>query len=642
MPIFYKTVTFVLALTGCASLVISGELNPLMALSGVAMLPGYYGFLRHGRYAPGWAVGLFSLAALVVFSFDSYVSGDVFLAVAHLTIAFHAIKSFDLKEPWDHLQVYFVSLLQLIIASELTHSVAFAFIFIVFILLLVTAMVLSHFLKEGRLGKVGVAKPVMAITLLCLFMTILFFVAIPRTPFRFFAKGHLRGIKSVGFSERVDFGSFGSVKLDPTVVMRVEISGDPGVSLYWRGVVLDYFDGNAWRNTSGEKRRVLGQGGEHVISSFDRDSALVQTIYLEPLDSDVIFGLPVIKAVATDSRLILTDNAGAVYFRRKLSRSTNYKVFSIPGTGLPGGGDTRYLQLPGGMEKIAGLAKDAAAGTEDDYERAGLIERFLKSNYTYSLSTSEPPPGVGPIEDFLFRSRRGYCEHYATSMVLMLRGLGIPARVVNGFYGGDRNEYGDYVIVRQSNAHSWVEAYVKGSWMRFDPTPAEASERPSGMFLILDSLRMKWFRYVVGFSAADQEKILNYFSYQSRASGGPAPGLKNMKPLLLASAVVVVLICVFFVFKTARRRSHGIVSARYISLKKLLRKKGGKLGLSATPAEVKAELRRFGPDDSLGCFIVLYEEYRFGRREMTEKSKKEYEKLYSELKKKLRGNRDAG
>ncbi len=221
MPILYKAVTFVLALAGCAGLVISGELNPLMTLGGLALLPGYYGFLRYGRHAPGWAVGLFSLAALAVFSLDAYVSTDVFLAVAHLTIVFQAIKSFDIKEPWDHLQVYFVSLLQLIIASELTHSMAFAVIFVVFMILLVTAMVLSHFLKEGGLGKVGTARPVLAITLLCLFMTILFFVAIPRTPFRFLARGHLRGIKSVGFSERVDFGSFGEVKLDPTVVMRI-------------------------------------------------------------------------------------------------------------------------------------------------------------------------------------------------------------------------------------------------------------------------------------------------------------------------------------------------------------------------------------------------------------------------------------
>jgi len=82
------------------------------------------------------------------------------LAVAHLTITFQAIKSFDLKEPWDHLQVYFMSLLQLIIASDLTRSLTFGFVFVVFMGLLVTAMVLSHFLKEGALGSISIRKPV--------------------------------------------------------------------------------------------------------------------------------------------------------------------------------------------------------------------------------------------------------------------------------------------------------------------------------------------------------------------------------------------------------------------------------------------------------------------------------------------------
>ncbi len=374
-----------------------------------------------------------------------------------------------------------------------------------------------------------------------------------------------------------------------------------------------------------------------MISPFDRDGALAQTVYLEPLDSDVIFGLPVIRAVETDSRVILTDEAGDVFFRRKPSRNTSYRVLSVPGTGLPGGNDSRYLQLPGGMEKIIGLASSVVAGSNDDYERAGLIERFLKTNYTYSLSALEPPPGVSPIDAFLFRTRRGYCEHYATSMVLMLRGLGIPARIVNGFYGGDRNEYGGYIIVRQSNAHSWVEAYVKGSWMLFDPTPAEVSGQPSGMYLILDSLRMKWFRYVVGFSAADQERILDYFSFPSRSSGGRTRVLRDIKSLFFASAVVAaVLMCGFFLMTAVRRRGQGMVSDRYISLKKSLRKKGAELGISSTPSEVKAELGRFGLDSSFSYFIILYEEYRFGKKKMTDDGKKEYEKLYGELKRKLR------
>src|SRR5574340_183552 len=165
MPTLYKIITAVLALTGCVSLLLTGELNLLMTVSGLALLPGYYRFYKGMEPAPKWAIGSLSLLALAVFLTDSaIISRDVFLAVAHLTIAFQALKSFDLRVPWDHLQVYFMSLLQLIIASELTNSLFFGFVFVVFMVLLVTAMVLSHFLKEGALGRIGILKPVFYIS----------------------------------------------------------------------------------------------------------------------------------------------------------------------------------------------------------------------------------------------------------------------------------------------------------------------------------------------------------------------------------------------------------------------------------------------------------------------------------------------
>ncbi len=224
MPILYKVVTAVLAVTGCLSLLLTGELNLLMTVSGLAIVPGYYRFLKGRVPAPKWAISALSLLALIVFLTDSLIiSGDVFLAVAHLTILFQALKSFDLKEPWDHLQVYFMSLLQLIIASDLTRSLIFGVVFVVFMVLLVTAMVLSHFLKEGALGRINIRKPVLLISFFTLLVTVMIFVIIPRTSQKFFGKGHARGIKTTGFSEKVDFGSFGDIKLDPTVVMRVEM-----------------------------------------------------------------------------------------------------------------------------------------------------------------------------------------------------------------------------------------------------------------------------------------------------------------------------------------------------------------------------------------------------------------------------------
>ncbi len=150
MPQLYKTLTFVLAFTGCVSLVISGGIFLPMALPGIGLFPGYYRFLKDKPQAPKWSIGAFSIITLIVFLTDALIiSNDSFLAVAHLTIAFQAIKSFDLREPWDHLQVYFMSLLQLIIASELTYSLAYGAIFVFFLIAFVNAIIFAHFMKEG-------------------------------------------------------------------------------------------------------------------------------------------------------------------------------------------------------------------------------------------------------------------------------------------------------------------------------------------------------------------------------------------------------------------------------------------------------------------------------------------------------------
>ena len=130
-----------------------------------------------------------------------------------------------------------------------------------------------------------------------------------------------------------------------------------------------------------------------------------------------------------------------------------------------------------------------------------------------------------PVDDFLFNSKRGYCEHYASAMVLMLRTIGIPARIVTGFYGGEFNEYGGYVIVRQSNAHSWVEAAIDGRWRLFDPTPPVVERRASAIGYLLDMLRMKWNRYVVAFSASDQKEIIRTLSMPFRLPSLPVHAL---------------------------------------------------------------------------------------------------------------------
>jgi hypothetical protein len=634
MPILYKFITAVLALTGCISLLLTGELNPLMTISGLAILPGYYRFLMGGQHAPKWAIGTLSLLTLIVFFADSLlISGDVFLAVAHLTIAFQAIKSFDLKEPWDHLQVYFMSLLQLIIASDMTSSLAFGVVFVVFMVLLVTAMVLSHFLKEGALGRISIRKPVFLIAILTLFVTVLIFILVPRTAHKFFGKSHARAIKTTGFSEKVDFGSYGEIKLDPTVVMRVEMDKDIR-SLYWRGMAFDYFDGNSWRSTREARYRVGRSEDGFILEQCDMGKTVEQRIYLEPIDSDIIFGLPKICTVRSEEFSLLSDYGNGVYMRGKSSRRVKYSIYSMVGEDYSGTRKQRYLQLPEGIERIKAFAADLTKGTTSDEQKAVMIEQYLKNNYTYSLETSRPPKGVSPVEDFLFNTKKGYCEYYATAMVLMLRSLGIPSRIVTGYHGGERNEYGGYIIVRQSDAHSWVEALINGRWDRFDPTPEVPALRPAALALLIDSIQLNWSRYVVGFSSIDQRKIIRGLSMPFSLKRLPGFSAPDLRMLIYGTASIALLCLLLYLFYHMMRiRKYGFITENYLAFRRVIRKKGIRMKQSMTAGEVKQMASPLGMSDDLEDFLRLYEEHRFGQRALSPEDRDRYIRLLKKIKK---------
>jgi len=629
MPILYKSITGILALTGCISLLVTGEMNLLICTGGLSLFVGYYRLFKGQPQASKRVAAILAQATLFVFLVDAFIiTGDAFLAVAHLTIIFQGIKSFDLKEPWDHLQVYFMSLLQLIIASELTRALTFGVIFVIFMVLLVTAMVLSHFLKEGTLGRVRLRRPVIAIVLLTMVCTVVFFMVIPRTPQRFIGKSHVRGIKTIGFTDKVDFGSFGDIKRDQTVVMRVEMDQEISPPYYWRGITMDTFDGISWMNTSKEKSRILKTEDEFIIVPYDKSRVVEQRIYLEPIESDVIFGLAKVAAVNADTFSLLVDDAQGITMPGKLSRRIKYSVRSDIEGSSRGRSEEQYLQMPGNMERIINLARSITPVGSSDAQKASALEAYLKRNYAYSLSTTPPPAGMSVLENFLFNTKTGFCEHYASSMVVMLRGLGIPSRVVNGFYGGERNEYGNYLIVRQSDAHAWVEALINNQWKRFDPTPAVAIQGPPALSHLLDSLRLQWTRYVVGFSSDDQKEIVRTLASPFTLKGLPRlhfASIKTVIPWLLSVGLISLLL--YTALRKLRSQRYSYITRTYLEFRDLLKKKG----VRVTDAMTAGDLLRSSHKKGLGAeaeeFLALYEAHRFGSREMSDTSRSMYREL---------------
>ncbi len=615
MPGIYKLFTAIVAIIGNVSLVSTGQMNPAFSIIGTGLLYGYYRSLKGHAQLSKWAVGALSLTTFIVFLINLYINRDVFISVAQMTLIFQTIKSFDIKEPWDPLQVFFVSLLQLLMASELTNSIYFGIIFILFVVFIVVSILLGHFVSEGQKRFRPFLIPMTVITILTIILTIVFFVSIPRFRSSLWGKSLSKGIKTTGFSEKVDFGSFGIVKLDETVVMRMIIKPDISAPHYLRGMTFDYFDGMAWYDTLRQIKRIFRRPDDfniHVPEGVERYEA---EIYLEPMDSDVIFTFKKPYRIGAEGFFLRKDSAGSFYMKQKVSKRFFYRLFSVDGYYYDNEHIESYLQTPAGMEIIKRLAEQITSNSIGQLRKAKDIRDYLLKNYKYSLFTERPSQGITPIEDFLFYSRKGYCEHFATAMVLMLRSIKIPARLVTGFLSGERNALGDYYLVRQSDAHSWVEAFIDGKWLSFDPTPPVVISPRAGILLFIDMLKLKWSRYVVGFSIYDQVRMANYFFNYRRI----APDISRFL-LLRITLIIIILTVLFFIFRNLwfrirhiGRRGHRGISAEYVRLMKMLSRYGGKIYPSSSTEEVLREAIRTGrfEQDDLRRFINAYRFLRF-------------------------------
>ncbi|MFN3740163.1 MAG: transglutaminaseTgpA domain-containing protein [Thermodesulfovibrionales bacterium] len=655
MPQRYKVLTGLIALSGSLTLIFTGELNPVYYPFLFLMIYGYIRLIKNKPQGSRFIIGLSSIAGLFIFFIDVFIiTGDYLVSVGHLSLIFHAIKSFDIKEPYDPLQVYFMALLQLVVASEFTTQMLFGAIIILFVFLFIFVMIMAHYIKTSL--QLGISIPLEArglknslilLVIITFVLSTVFFISLPRLRYGLWGKSHIKGIKNAGFSERMDLSS-GELKLDPTVVMRVELRPFIKAHYYWRGMTLDYFDGRAWSNSFIETRKIIKKTGEEFLlrTPIPEDS-IEQDILLEPVDSELIFLMDRPVSINITAHRLERDFSDTIYLPKKGARRIHYIARSSIQLLPEDKFHLQYLQIPPSLEEsLKPFTERLVSRIKSDRDKALLIESFLKNNYTYSLTVTEPPSGVDPVSYFLFEEKKGYCEHYASAMVLMLRSIGIPARVVTGFSGGQINEIGNYIIVRQKDAHSWVEALIDGRWLRFDPTPSETISEPAppGIFLYLDYLKLKWQRYVVSFSREDQKKIIGGIKRSGEkirikiedfiisATGAikRAISIVSMPFLFVIMLSIVILSFLFFKITLLKRPSYQEVSLYYVKLKKLLKEKGFPLGDSSTPLDVfNYGLLSGLPKEELEEFIELYLSARFGEKKT---DLKHYRGLFSRLK----------
>lgn len=572
---FYRTALFFLVLTSVVTLVATGKLDiytttlapGLVLYKGIRWWQGKPPELR-----PTVATRLL-LLYLCVFPVDilfisrSLASDSVnpglygaLLSAVHFLLFVTIVRFYSLSTDRDALFLSMLTFAGVLAAAVFTIDTSFLVSFLIFLLFGVAVFVGL----EIRRGAVGALLPSQsadmhrerrfyrALSLAALSVavgamaigSVLFFV-FPRFSAGYFARTGLQPMLMTGFNDNVELGQIGEIKKNTEVVMRVQ-TGSPidYPMLRWRGIALTTFDGRRWYSTETSRQvREPASDGWIGISSRGkiegRPAAQVTfTAMLQPLASDAIFapanlmvvrgnfsgeGGPYYRSARHSS--LSVDSTGSLYNPYRNYSQIRYEGVSLLPAARPVEARTAgtdysqeiretYLQVPPHLDpRIPELARRITARQDNAFDKAIALEAYLRSNFSYTLNLSGRP-GADPLAHFLFETKAGHCEYFASAMTVMLRTLGIPSRQVNGFLPGEYNDLaGDY-IVRASDAHSWVEAYYPGNgWLTFDPTPG-SPEPPQGFFarlaLYADWLQLNWNEWVINYDFTHQITLASY------------------------------------------------------------------------------------------------------------------------------------
>jgi transglutaminase-like putative cysteine protease len=362
-------------------------------------------------------------------------------------------------------------------------------------------------------------------------LAILLFLFFPRLPGQFWAIP-ARGQASTGIDDEMSPGDVSDLSISGAIAFRVHFEGQlpPPEERYWRGPVLHDFDGRTWRRARALflSQTIKAQGGDY---RYRLTMEPTQRHWVFPLDVAVHWKGP--TAIRTADNMILTRDPITTLTTFAIQSSTHY---SIEGD-LPRAMLSADLMLPEHRNpRSIALARElrARAGSDEAFIQS-VLSKFRREQYFYTL---EPPRlQTDAVDDFLFTTKRGFCEHFASAFTLLARAAGIPARVVTGYQGGEFNPMGNYLIVRQSDAHAWSEVWLAGKgWVRVDPTAAVAPERIergmdaaipaseavpgrllrqnalfSQLRLMWDAANTFWNDQVVDFGNAQQQWLMSWF-----------------------------------------------------------------------------------------------------------------------------------
>ena len=421
---------------------------------------GYLAYSGH-PLPKRWLLLLVTLVSIgmLVISFRSFFGREVGVTLLMLLAA---LKLMEVRATRDAMVMLYLACFIITTNFLYSQSIPTALYLILTLLVIVTTWVHLQAQNIALQSRLRIAS---VLLLQALPLTLILFVLFPRV------QGPLWGLPqdayaSSGLDDQMSPGSISRLSLSEAVAFRVVFNGKAPLrqQMYWRGPVLWNFDGRTWTVDQGLARKAPQIEGVAMPMDY--------TVTLEPHNKNWLFALEMptqlsipaglthdfrlLQATPVTSRLRYTAHSQLSYHAnieedaQQLQRALR----------LPANFNPRAQQLASAWRKSS-VSDDAVIHTALNY--------YTLEKFTYTL---EPPLlGANSVDDFLFETRQGFCEHYASSFVFLMRAAGIPARVVTGYQGAQYNELGSYHIVRQSDAHAWAEVWLRDrGWVRIDPT----------------------------------------------------------------------------------------------------------------------------------------------------------------------------
>jgi protein-glutamine gamma-glutamyltransferase len=643
------------------------------------------------RRFSSWAFNCIAFAYLAFFAIDyRFLSHSLMLALIHLLLLSAAVKLLTLSKDRDYFLLYLISFAELLAASTLTVNIFFGICFLLFLISSVSALALFEMSRSNAiLREKATVQPLvipqnlrgtgwelffpfparllsvmtLGIALLIIAIAVPVFFLLPRivSGLQKQPSGKIQFIS--GFSDHIELGRIGVIKRSDAVVMRVKLTksvSEMPANLKWRGLAFDYYDGRSWRRTDPHLSETPTQGRFYKLeSSAQGTNMLFQTFFVEALSTDVVFAAHKALAVSMDIGRLQRDALDNLHAARPFTAKLRYSAVSdliqpnpqnalnwesVPPRSLP-----QYLQLPDSDPRIAKLATQATVEWASRYEKAQALDHYLQSNYQYSLDLQAIPDSKDPLSTFLFETRKGHCEYFASAMTIMLRSLGIPARLVIGFRSGEYNSIGDNWIVRQYDAHSWVEAYIQPyGWIEFDPT-APDPQRPKPEIIrflsnITDALDLWWWESIVNYDSYKQYRFIGGMrdaadAFQRRSASLFVHALENipsgaslLNPEKLksigiykqtiwipAAGIISILIVrkwrrrIFRLLRLTIRRNPSLAACNfYMDALQLLGEKGMERSRGQTPLEFARCLQLHPAGEHFLSLTQMYNAARFG------------------------------